>query len=133
MRETCTSGSMSGEGKRSDGQWPPVTAPLLDSTPTMLQAYRTSQRLGSSRTGLLSVSQALAEKKQTATVLSRCSVTTNASRFSLTSPRTNETFLISKPRPIRLLNDCCSCASDVCATQTSAAPVTNDLTMVPPR
>src|SRR5215470_11501477 len=100
--------------------------------PTMLP-YRTSQRLGSSSTVLLSVTQALAEKKQTATLFSRWSVTTNDSRFSLTSPRTNKTFLMSKPRPIRLLNDCCcSCARDASAPQSSAAAVTNDLTMVPP-
>jgi len=32
MQEICKSGSMSGERKRDDGQWPQVTAPLLDST-----------------------------------------------------------------------------------------------------
>jgi hypothetical protein len=32
MPESGTSGSMSGDGKRSDGQRPPVTAPILDST-----------------------------------------------------------------------------------------------------
>ena len=32
MPETGTSGSMSGDGKRSDGQRPQVTAPILDST-----------------------------------------------------------------------------------------------------
>jgi hypothetical protein len=36
MPESGTSGSMSGDGKRSDGQRPPVTAPILDST-TMRQ------------------------------------------------------------------------------------------------
>jgi len=34
MPETGTSGSMSGDGKRSDGQRPQVTAPILDSTKT---------------------------------------------------------------------------------------------------
>src|SRR5262249_1423307 len=95
--------------------------------------YRTSQRLGSSSTALLSVTQALAEKKQTATDFSRWSVTIKASRLSLTSPRTNATFLMSKPRPIRLLNDCCSCAWDACAAQTSVAAIANDLIMSPPR
>jgi hypothetical protein len=32
MPETGTSGSMSGDGKRSDGQRPQATAPILDST-----------------------------------------------------------------------------------------------------
>ena len=33
MGEICKSGSMSGEGKRDDAAWPPVTAPFFDSTP----------------------------------------------------------------------------------------------------
>jgi hypothetical protein len=32
MGEICKSGSMSGEGKRDDAAWPPVTAPFFDST-----------------------------------------------------------------------------------------------------
>jgi hypothetical protein len=36
MGEICKSGSMSGEGKRDDAAWPPVTAPFFDSTPTIL-------------------------------------------------------------------------------------------------
>ena len=32
MRETRTSGSMSGDGKRGDGHRPPATAPIFDST-----------------------------------------------------------------------------------------------------
>jgi hypothetical protein len=34
MPEIGTSGSMSGDGKRGDGHWPPATAPILDSTET---------------------------------------------------------------------------------------------------
>ena len=34
MGEICKSGSMSGEGKRDDAAWPPVTAPFFDFTPT---------------------------------------------------------------------------------------------------
>src|SRR6266568_2451400 len=33
MREICTSGSMSGDGKRSDCHMAQATAPVLDSTP----------------------------------------------------------------------------------------------------
>jgi hypothetical protein len=36
MPETGTSGSMSGDGKRSDGQRPQATAPILDSTEASL-------------------------------------------------------------------------------------------------
>jgi hypothetical protein len=32
MPEIGTSGSMSGDGKRSAGHWPQATAPILDST-----------------------------------------------------------------------------------------------------
>jgi hypothetical protein len=32
MPEIGTSGSMSGDGKRSDAEWPQATAPVLDST-----------------------------------------------------------------------------------------------------
>jgi hypothetical protein len=38
MPEIGTSGSMSGDGKRSDGQRPQVTAPILDSTETAFVA-----------------------------------------------------------------------------------------------
>jgi hypothetical protein len=34
MPEIGTSGSMSGDGKRSDAEWPQATAPILDSTET---------------------------------------------------------------------------------------------------
>ena len=40
MGEICKSGSMSGEGKRDDAAWPPVTAPFFDSTPTTLQCHQ---------------------------------------------------------------------------------------------
>jgi hypothetical protein len=41
MPETGTSGSMSGDGKRSDGQRPQVTAPILDSTLTSFRGDQT--------------------------------------------------------------------------------------------
>src|SRR5205085_12439796 len=61
--------------------------------------YRTSQRRVSSSTGALNVIQALAEKKQTAIVFSRCNVTMTVSRFSVLWPCAKVTALMSKPRP----------------------------------
>jgi len=54
MPETGTSGSMSGDGKRSDGQRPQVTAPILDSTdsdkiPHLAETTRWANRVVSHR------------------------------------------------------------------------------------
>ena len=45
MPEIGTSGSMSGDGKRSAGHWPQATAPILDSTATSDSNVNTSPLL----------------------------------------------------------------------------------------